>query len=213
VRPTTRRARPSAPRETVLLVDDDPALTEALGEFFEEQGYGVVVACDGRMAAEVLRGKPPKLVLLDLRLPDCDGIELMREAQRLETPPDVIVVTGRATSQSTLAAMEAGATGYLVKPVDLARLGALTARIMERRRAAEGLVDLGRRLGQSLEPEIIGTQITDGACTLLSAQSALLALLDEESRLLVLASAGLRTLPLPAESPLGADTTAAAAAR
>ncbi|MBI4247666.1 MAG: GAF domain-containing protein, partial [Candidatus Rokubacteria bacterium] len=68
--------------------------------------------------------------------PDLDGLEVLRAAERLEVRPDIIITTGHATAESTLTAVECGAAGYLVKPIDLSRLSALVERLVERRRGA-----------------------------------------------------------------------------
>ncbi len=125
--------RDTAERETILVVDDDPTLLAAVTEFLDREGYTALTAATGEAAMAALGRTKVSLVLLDLELPDMDGVDLLRKAQRLEEPPEVVVVTGHATLDSAIAAVEAGAAGYLVKPVELPGLSSMIKRFLERR--------------------------------------------------------------------------------
>ena len=120
-------------RDTILIVDDNERLADTLRSFVEERGYAALTAHTGREGLRALREHPVSLVLLDLLLPDIDGITVMKEAQRIAPAVDIVIVTGHATLDSAVAAVEGGAAGYVLKPVDLSRLGALIARVLERR--------------------------------------------------------------------------------
>ncbi|MBI2217510.1 MAG: response regulator [Candidatus Rokubacteria bacterium] len=149
----------AAPRETILLVDDDCDVAAVVREFLEQAGHPVEVVDTGTAARQRLRGGPVDLVLLDLLLPDLDGLELLRDVQALVAPPEVIIVTGNGTLASAIAAVEAGAAGYLEKPVDLATLNVLVERALERRalrrdnRILAGELDARRREAEALHAE------------------------------------------------------------
>jgi DNA-binding response OmpR family regulator len=83
---------------TVLVVDDDHELTSLVVEFLEGQGYDVLVAHSKAAAMTILERVTVSLVLLDLQLPDGNGAELMRWLLARESAPDVVVLTGHATS-------------------------------------------------------------------------------------------------------------------
>ncbi|MEI8191212.1 MAG: GAF domain-containing protein, partial [candidate division NC10 bacterium] len=100
----------------------------------EQEGYPVLTAATGAEARAALGGHDIALVLLDLRLPDVDGVELMREIRQGERPPDVVITTAHAGRGSAIAGIEAGAAGYIVKPVEIPRLRALVGSLLERRR-------------------------------------------------------------------------------
>src|SRR5947208_12757433 len=140
-------------RDAILVVDDDPNVALFLSDFLEREGYPVVVAPTGEEGLRLLREGTFALVLLDLNLPDADGTVIMRAAERVDEPPEVIVVTGQATLESALQAVESRAAGYILKPIDLSRLAALVAMVFERRRLtgdnARLQVDLAERLGES----------------------------------------------------------------
>ena len=97
-----------AKQTTILLVDDDRDLAAVLGEFLGREGHRVVAAHTGRDARAALQATPFTLLLVDLRLPDVEGVELMKEAFRLPNPPEVVIITGNATVESAVAAVEAG---------------------------------------------------------------------------------------------------------
>ncbi|MFQ5899413.1 MAG: GAF domain-containing protein [Candidatus Methylomirabilia bacterium] len=117
----------------ILVVDDDREFASMLREFLEREGHAVIVAGSGQEALRALRQTPISVVLLDLLLPDIGGVELMSEAQRLDSRPEVVIITGNATLDSAIKAVKAGAGGYIVKPVDLTRLGELIDSLLERR--------------------------------------------------------------------------------
>ncbi len=136
---------------TILVIDDDHELTSVLVEFLEGQGYGVLVAHSGAAATTLLERATVSVVLLDLRLPDADGAELMRRLLARESAPEVVVLTGHATLDSAVAAVEAGAAGYLLKPVPLEGLATVVGRVIERR----GLMQENARLSAELADRLI----------------------------------------------------------
>src|SRR6185295_11954162 len=84
----------------VLVIDDDREIAGTLREFIEFRGYPVVVAHTGRNGLAFLRHTSISLVLLDLALPDMDGIAVLREAEALPEAPEIIIITGNATLDS-----------------------------------------------------------------------------------------------------------------
>jgi GAF domain-containing protein/ActR/RegA family two-component response regulator len=135
----------------VLVIDDDRQIAETLREFIEFRGYPVVVAHTGRNGLAFLRHTSISLVLLDLALPDMDGIAVLREAEALPEAPEIIIITGNATLESAMAAVGPGAVGYLAKPLDLHRLGGVVERVMAQRRAVRENQRLQRQLADRLK--------------------------------------------------------------
>lgn len=103
-----------------LIVDDDHGFQEAIGAVLAEQGFTFDGARTIEQAREFLGITTPDLILLDLNLPDGQGVELLETAA--ERSSDVVLITGNATVDSVVQALRVGASDYLVKPVDLARL-------------------------------------------------------------------------------------------
>src|SRR5438093_9252681 len=140
-------------QDAILVVDADPEAVLLLSDFLEREGYSVVAAATGGEGLRLLRQERFALVLLDLQLPDVDSTVIMREAGRVAAPPEVIVVTGHATLDSAIQAVESRSAGYILKPVDLTRLGSIVARVFERRRLTQDNArlhtELAERLGES----------------------------------------------------------------
>jgi two-component system, OmpR family, copper resistance phosphate regulon response regulator CusR len=108
--------------DTLLLVEDDRALARSLEQGLTEHGYEVVVARTLRRAQESLRESLPSLVLLDLGLPDGDGITLLRQLRNEHADLPVIITTARSELDHRLQGFEAGADDYLLKPFAFAEL-------------------------------------------------------------------------------------------
>jgi len=111
-----------------LAVDDDPNFLNALAELIEGQGFTTNTATTLRDARERLLHKRPDIALIDLQLPDGSGMDLMRELEKTNTT-EVIVITGHADVDSAIEALRVGATDYLTKPLDIARLKEILAKV------------------------------------------------------------------------------------
>lgn len=124
----------SAPgmRPVILVVDDDAGLRESFRLILENQ-YDVLDAHDGPSALEMLRLRQADLVLLDIRLPEMDGIEVLERIKGIDEGLEVILVTAVKTVRTAVAAMKLGAFDYLTKPVDEDELLSIIRRALERR--------------------------------------------------------------------------------
>ncbi|MCW6004420.1 response regulator [Micromonospora sp. CPCC 205371] len=116
----------------ILVVDDDPQILRALRINLRARGYDVDVAPDGADALRIAAAGKPDLVVLDLGLPDMDGVDVIRDLRGWTTTP-IIVLSGRSGSADKVDALDAGADDYVTKPfgVDelLARIRAATRRV------------------------------------------------------------------------------------
>ena len=102
--------------DPILVVDDEADFVANYQRLLRRRGYRVVSAGSRGDGLVILEREPLALVITDLRLPDGDGLELVRVARRLPTPTPSIVVTGFASEASRMAALAAGASAYLAKP-------------------------------------------------------------------------------------------------
>jgi two-component system, OmpR family, KDP operon response regulator KdpE len=128
----------ASPASRVLVVEDEPALLRALRINLRARGYEVVTASAGRQALAEARQRPPDVVVLDLGLPDLDGIQVIRDLRVWSRAP-VIVLSGRADSGDKVGALDAGADDYVTKPFDMEELLArLRAALRRDDRAPEG---------------------------------------------------------------------------
>jgi two-component system, NtrC family, response regulator AtoC len=152
-----------------LIVDDDPDVVDWLQEVARMEGFTIARALSLREARIELGRQKPDVLLTDLRLPDGEGIELVRELEKPEAT-EVIVVTGHATVDSAVAALRAGASDYLVKPADLERVqavlrhakktSALQQEIGVLRDELRRLGRFGRILGGSPRMQVLYDQLT-----------------------------------------------------
>jgi len=131
----------------VLTVDDEPVVCESIRRVLTEEGYEVSTATTAREGLELVRKEDFDLLLLDIRMPEMDGIDFLREARAISPDTEVIMVTGYATIQTAVEAIKLGATDYLQKPVSPDQLVVSVARALERKH----LLGLTRRLRSELE--------------------------------------------------------------
>lgn len=134
----------------LLLVEDDPDLGEALVANLARDGFAVDRVADLASAEAALAASPYDLVLLDLGLPDGDGLELLRRLRRRRSNLPVLVLTARDAVEERVAGLEAGADDYLVKPFAHAELVARIRAVLRRPgRDLGAAIEVGRLL---LEP-------------------------------------------------------------
>jgi DNA-binding NtrC family response regulator len=123
--------QPEASMPLVLAVDDEPGVLESYKIILEDTCEVRTVA-DGTTALKVLAREDIRLVILDLRLPDMEGIEVLSRVKEMDEYLGVIVVTAVGDVKTAVQAMQAGASEYLVKPFDIETLQAVVARTLER---------------------------------------------------------------------------------
>jgi two-component system KDP operon response regulator KdpE len=115
----------SEPLPTILVIEDDPALQKFLRATLETQNYRVIIAARGEEGLRHAATSQPDLIILDLGLPDIDGVEVTRRLREASAIP-VIVVSARGKEQDKIQALDAGADDYLIKPFSV---GELLARV------------------------------------------------------------------------------------
>jgi signal transduction histidine kinase len=145
---TPSTSAPTPPTDArLLIVDDEAAHTRALCDTLGIEGYATTGFESPTAALEAMRGRTFDLLLTDLMMPEMDGVALLREAQQID--PDIvgIVMTGHATIDTAVKAMQAGACDYIVKPFRMNHLLPVIARALEARRL--------RRLNKELERRIL----------------------------------------------------------
>jgi DNA-binding response OmpR family regulator len=150
----------------VLLVEDDRMIAQGLQTALRQDGYTVDWMADGKSAGAALQSSQFDLVLLDLGLPERDGLTVLRELRRHGNATPVIILTARDELQDRIDGLDAGADDYIVKPFDLDEVGARMRSVLRR---ANGRGDPCIRLGGiSLNPAT-RTVERDGAPVALSA--------------------------------------------
>ena len=118
---------------TLLIIDDDEVVRASLAAYLEDSGFNVLQASNGLQGLEVFQRENPDLVICDLRMPQVDGLELIRRINALEVEAPVIVVSGAGVMGDVVEALRLGAVDYLIKPLeDLAVLEHSIRRALDR---------------------------------------------------------------------------------
>jgi two-component system response regulator ResD len=118
-------------RGSILVVDDEPTITEVVSRYLERAGYATRIAADGSRALELAGDERPDLVVLDLMLPGMDGLEVMRRLRARERV-SVILLTAKGESTDRVIGLRLGADDYVVKPFSPAELVARVDAVLRR---------------------------------------------------------------------------------
>jgi DNA-binding NtrC family response regulator len=145
-------------RIRVLVAEDEEHLGQILSTFLCGRGYNVTTVADGRAALEALRAETYDVALLDIVMPELDGLEVLRQVR--DEPggeaPEVIIITGNGTIETAISAMKLGAYDYLSKPYRMAEIDVLVRRAWEKRQLAKENHYLHAKLSRiDAAPEII----------------------------------------------------------
>src|ERR1044071_8040222 len=101
--------------KTILVVDDEPKITQLVGDYLERAGFGVIIAHDGKKALSLAKREKPDAIILDLGLPQLDWLYFTREFRKTSNAP-IIMLTARAEESDKLIGLELGADDYMTKP-------------------------------------------------------------------------------------------------
>ena len=130
-------AQPSAPSGRILVVDDEPSIVDAVATTMRYEGFDVREATSGRAALEAAASWSPDLMVLDVMLPDLDGIQVVERLRRDGLPVPVLFLTARDSVDDRVAGLGAGGDDYLVKPFSLVEVVARARAILRRTRPGD----------------------------------------------------------------------------
>mgnify|MGYP001260939481 CR=1 FL=1 len=127
------------PQETILVVDDDPYIQEALKDRLESLGYRVMQATDGNQALERIGQQTPQMAFLDIEMPGMKGMEVLKELRRQEKDFPVVMITAYGTIDIAVEAMKEGAADFVAKPFKGSHIAMVVRRTMEQQRLRRGI--------------------------------------------------------------------------
>ena len=135
----------------ILIVDDEKAVRESLEELLILEDYQVESAASGEKALEILGEKDIDLVLLDIKMPGVDGVEVMKQTKKYHPDTKVIVITGHGSLESAIEAIRSGAEDYLLKPYDTGDILASIGKALSEKAAKQRKELLIEQLESSLD--------------------------------------------------------------
>src|SRR5690242_16930644 len=133
----------------ILIIDDEPHLPYQLARFLRKHSYEVLIAPDGETGLKMLQSNVIDLVLLDLRLPQTGGLEVLASIQEVDEELPVVIITAYGDVQSAVAAMKLGAADYLLKGFDLDELLLIVQRALEKSAMSRELRQLRRERSEN----------------------------------------------------------------
>src|SRR5438874_3358177 len=144
--------------DRILIVDDDRSIRELLSMHLEERGFGVMSASTGAEGFRLASESTPSAIVLDMRLPDGSGIDLIPELKKRAAEAPVLMITAHHDMATTILAMKAGAFDYIHKPIDIRALDVAIDRALEVRRLSTGteFLDVAPSRAVNLD-DIVGT--------------------------------------------------------
>ncbi len=136
----------------ILVIDDDPNVLDLTQFHLRKQGFEIVTADNGSAGIHLLSSQPFDVILTDMRLPDMDGIDLVRKGNELAPGTEIIVITGFSSIDTAIEATKAGAYQFVEKPINYDKLLLMVRQAIERR---EQLLEL-KRLRHRVQPDSFG---------------------------------------------------------
>jgi DNA-binding NtrC family response regulator len=145
-----------AGRIRVLVAEDEDNLAQILCSFLRARGHDVVCVGDGRAALQAARDQSFDVALVDIVMPELDGLDVLRQMRQETDPPEIIIITGNGTIETAITAMKLGAYDYMGKPYRMAEIDVLVRRAWEKRQLARENRYLHARLSRvDATPEFI----------------------------------------------------------
>ena len=121
----------------VLIIDDEEAIRSSLKMIFEYEGYECILAANGPAALKIAEREPPDLVVLDIKMPQMDGLEVLKQLKSRESPPPVIMLSGHGSVKTAVESTKLGAFDFIEKPPDGERILLVARNALSQRRLTE----------------------------------------------------------------------------
>ncbi|MGA1867137.1 MAG: sigma-54-dependent transcriptional regulator [bacterium] len=140
-------------RIKILIVDDDPEIIWVLKESLQEEGYYVFSADNGEAGLKILKEKSPEVILLDIKMPKMDGLQMLSMINENEHNPEVIMLSAHGEAQNIVKAMKAGASDFISKPFDTEELKITINKVLEKKELKEECAVLKQKLENTSQYE------------------------------------------------------------
>jgi DNA-binding response OmpR family regulator len=163
----------------ILVVDDEPKIVQLARDYLEHAGFEVVTASNGKTALAMVRASKPDLIVLDLGLPEMDGLDVTRSIRKFSNVP-IIMLTARAEETDKLIGLEIGADDYMTKPFSPKELVARVRVVLRRLEAASIGADIIRTADLTLDLPRLKVTIGDRAIEVTPTEFELLATLARQ---------------------------------
>src|SRR5581483_11277456 len=163
-----------APKAKILVVDDEHSVLITVAAILQQEGYSVDAFSDGAEALQALRDHTYDLVLTDLKMPGVDGLQILAEVRNCSPSTVTIMMTGYASMDSAIEAVQLGAFEYLLKPTEVPQLKLSVKRSLERKRLSEidSLYRVGNALATATDAQQIVAEVSETARRVLHVEHA-----------------------------------------
>jgi two-component system nitrogen regulation response regulator NtrX len=141
--------------ESILVVDDEPNILNSLGQILEDEGYQVSVAKSGIEALKLIGAEPPDLMLLDIWMPELDGLDTLKRVREQSPGTQVMMMSGHGSIETAVKAIKLGAYDYIEKPLSLENVTLRVRHALDQRRLAEENLSLRSQVERRFE--LVGT--------------------------------------------------------
>jgi two-component system alkaline phosphatase synthesis response regulator PhoP len=165
--------------KTILVVDDEPKIVQLARDYLEHAGFAVLSASDGKTALAIIRSDKPDLIVLDLGLPQLDGLDVTRSIRKGSNVP-IIMLTARSEESDKLIGLELGADDYITKPFSPKELVARVRTVLRRVENFDGGADIIRVADLTLDMPRMRLTVNDHIIELTPTEFQLLAALARQ---------------------------------
>ena len=149
-------------QRTILVADDDASIRSLLKQLLSDEGYNVVEATTGSEVVEKVKDVNPDLVIMDVRMPELDGIEALSKLKVSSPKTSVLIMTAFGSSNNAIRAMELGAFDYITKPFELDKISHTVKRVIEYRDLTSEVQVLRDEISSLVQTErIVGNSPAD----------------------------------------------------
>lgn len=145
---------------SILVVDDEEIVGKLVVKLLEQAGHHAFLCLDGQSALTIIKEGKLDLLITDLRMPEMDGLELIRESKKIDEKLDVIIITGYGTMEIFIEAMRGGASDFIVKPIEKDQFLKAIDRVLHKRGLEESLLSRTQQLIQSEKMATVGVLST-----------------------------------------------------